>query len=161
MPRTMTHTKLVAVGFRLGTKVGQIGQMGQIRDFSDQISVHFGAVRQNVLKSDLKKNPRIFPIWGPIWTTLGPNLFSELPRVSVCFHLSLSVNNVHCIDIISSTFKTGNYRGETWVTSSSSHAWITCVNACQSMSVCSPCVNGRVSMNVCQCMSTYVSMNMC
>ena len=31
--------------------------------FSDQISVHFGALRQNVLKSDLKKS-RICPIWG-------------------------------------------------------------------------------------------------
>ena len=30
-------------------------QMGQIRDLSDQISVHFGSVRQNVLKSQMKK----------------------------------------------------------------------------------------------------------
>ena len=31
--------------------------------FSDQISVHFGSVSQNVLKSDLKKS-QICPIWG-------------------------------------------------------------------------------------------------
>ena len=36
--------------------MGQLGtyQMGQIRGFSDQISVHFGSMSQNVLKSDLK-----------------------------------------------------------------------------------------------------------
>ena len=40
--------------------------------FSDQISVHFGAVRQNVLKSDLNKS-RICPIWcqsDHIWTQI-------------------------------------------------------------------------------------------
>ena len=41
---------------RFGPKVGQIGpKWEKSGTFSDQISVHFGALRQNVLKSDLKK----------------------------------------------------------------------------------------------------------
>ena len=61
--------------------------------FSDQISVHFGAPRQNVLKSDLKKS-RICPcteIWsekvldlsilGRIWPILCPNLITQPPHV--------------------------------------------------------------------------------
>ena len=36
-------------------------QIGQIRDFSDQISGHFGAARQNILKSDLK-SPGFVPL---------------------------------------------------------------------------------------------------
>ena len=35
--------------------------------FSDQISVHFGAPRQNVLKSDLKKFPDFKMYWKLIW----------------------------------------------------------------------------------------------
>ena len=41
----------------------RFAKMGQIRDFSDQDSVHFGAIRQNVLNSDLKKS-LICPIRG-------------------------------------------------------------------------------------------------
>ena len=49
---------------RFGCKVGQIGKKwDKSGTFSDQISVHFGALRQNVLKSDLKKS-RICPIMG-------------------------------------------------------------------------------------------------
>ena len=43
---------------RFGSKAGLISHMGQIRDFSDQISVHFGW-----LKPDLKMS-RISPILG-------------------------------------------------------------------------------------------------
>ena len=53
------------------SKVGQIGpKLDKSVTFPDQISEHFGAVRQNVLKSDRKKS-RICPIWGqsdPLWT---------------------------------------------------------------------------------------------
>ena len=49
---------------RVETKLGQIGlKLDKSGTFSDQISVHFGAGCQNVLKSDLKKS-RICPIWG-------------------------------------------------------------------------------------------------
>ena len=44
-------------GDKTGPKVGQIvTKWDKSETFSDQISVHFGAVRQNVLKSDLKKS---------------------------------------------------------------------------------------------------------
>ena len=42
------------VGF--GSKMGQIGpKWDKYRIFSDQISVHYGSVSQNILKSNLKK----------------------------------------------------------------------------------------------------------
>ena len=54
--------------------MGQIvPKWGKSGTFSDQISVHFGAVRQNVPKSDLKKS-RILPISGqfdPLWGQTG------------------------------------------------------------------------------------------
>ena len=47
----------------LGLTWGKIGaKWDKSGTFSDQMSVHFGAVRQNVLSSDLKKS-RICPIW--------------------------------------------------------------------------------------------------
>ena len=40
---------------KFGPKVGQIGpKWDKSGTFPDQISVHFGSVRQNILKSDLK-----------------------------------------------------------------------------------------------------------
>ena len=52
-------------------KVGQIvPKWGKSGTFSDQISVHFGALRQNVPKSDLKKS-QIFPILGQFDPLLG------------------------------------------------------------------------------------------
>ena len=41
----------------LRTRGVRLATNGTNPDFSDQISVHFGARRQNVLKSDLKKIP--------------------------------------------------------------------------------------------------------
>ena len=47
---------------RFEHKMGQIGRKwDESGTFSDQISVHFGAMRQNVLKSDLKKSPGFVP----------------------------------------------------------------------------------------------------
>ena len=43
--------------------------MGQIREFYDQISVHFGSASQNVLKAD-RKIPRFVPL-GANLTHLG------------------------------------------------------------------------------------------
>ena len=49
---------------RCWLKMGQIGpKWDKSGTFSDQISEHFGATRQNVLKSDLKKS-RIYPFCG-------------------------------------------------------------------------------------------------
>ena len=46
---------------RLIPKVVQIGpKWDKPGTFSDHISVNFGAVRQNVLKSDLKKVPDLY-----------------------------------------------------------------------------------------------------
>ena len=71
------QVRAVLTGATWATRfVPKIGQIGIKRDksgtFSDQISVHFGAQRQNVLKSDLKKS-RICPIWGhsdPFWVQI-------------------------------------------------------------------------------------------
>ena len=42
---------------RFGQEIGQIiPKWNKSMTFSDQISEHFGAPRQNVLKSDLKKS---------------------------------------------------------------------------------------------------------
>ena len=45
----------------LAPKWIKMSQNGKILDFSDEISVHFGSERQNVLKSYMKK-PAIFNI---------------------------------------------------------------------------------------------------
>ena len=48
---------LTTQGRQIGPKVGQIDtKWDKSGTFSDQNSVHFGAVRQNVLNSDLKKS---------------------------------------------------------------------------------------------------------
>ena len=51
-------TKLyVNQGVGFGSKVGQIDcKWDKSGTFSDQISVHFGSMSQNVLKSNLKKS---------------------------------------------------------------------------------------------------------
>ena len=48
--------KYAGIGdIRFGTKVGQIAiQMGQIRTFTDQMSVYFGSASQNVLTWSVK-----------------------------------------------------------------------------------------------------------
>ena len=61
---------------RSGPKVGQIGpKCDKSRTFSSQISVHFGSMSQNELKSDLKMS-RIYPIsvQSDLLLTLWPNL---------------------------------------------------------------------------------------
>ena len=62
--------------------------MGQIRGFSDHISVHLARGAPNALKSDLKK-PRICPIWGlsdPLWSqTYHPCYIYWLTSASIEF----------------------------------------------------------------------------
>ena len=72
----MSHSELTVRVSDLDQKVGQIDtKWDKSWTFSDQISVHFGAVRQNVLKSDLKS-----PGFVPFRATLahsGPK--SDIP----------------------------------------------------------------------------------
>ena len=73
-PSRQVHTskpKVWGNSTSFGPKVGLIGpKWDKSGPFSDQIWVYFGALWQNVLKSDLKKS-RICPIWGqsdPLWS---------------------------------------------------------------------------------------------
>ena len=60
--RITSETRDAKFGIQIGLDWPQIGK---IWDFLRSVSVHFGAVRQNVLKLIFKKS-QICPIWGPI-----------------------------------------------------------------------------------------------
>ena len=72
---------------RFGSKLGQIGpKWDKSEPFSDQISVDFGWVSENVLKSDLK---------SPGFVPFGPNVTYFLLRDQIC-HPSLTF---FCLDL--------------------------------------------------------------
>ena len=77
-----TQTATISVkqrDVRFGSNVGHIGPKWEKSvTFSNQISVHFGSVGQNVLKSDMEKVPNLSQ-YGLIWPTFDPNLTSLCP----------------------------------------------------------------------------------
>ena len=64
MSHRLTHQLPLHHGWQIRAQMwSQRPKWDKSGTFSDQISEHFGALRQNVLKSDLKKS-QISPIWG-------------------------------------------------------------------------------------------------